>query len=199
MLFLCSWLLEKTKEQSGISFDEIEVTGVIFTAFKSSSRINGVFLSKSLFFLTIMALMFRCRLVYFILLFPYTTPNVVSNNDNRLKGWFKVDKDNNVEKTIGKRIQTIRKAKGYTQQQFSEMVGLSTNYFSDIERGKSSPRMDKLVAIINALGCSADDIFVDVIDTGYKVKASQLSDLVENLSPEERKRVFAVIEALLSK
>ena len=78
-----------------------------------------------------------------------------------------MQKEKRVEEIIGKRIQKIRLAKGYTQQQFAEMIGLSTNYFSDIERGKSSARLDKLVAIINALECSADDIFVDVIDYGY--------------------------------
>ena len=62
-----------------------------------------------------------------------------------------MQKDNSIEQIIGKRIQKIRKAKGYTQQQFSEMVGLSTNYLSDVERGKSSVRLGKLAAIINAL------------------------------------------------
>lgn len=76
--------------------------------------------------------------------------------------------EKSVEQIIGKRIQKIRKAKGYTQQQFAEMIGLSTNYLSDIERGKSSARLDKLVAIINALECSADDVFSDVINFGYK-------------------------------
>ena len=59
--------------------------------------------------------------------------------------------EKSVEQIIGKRIQKIRQAKGYTQQQFAEVIGLSTNYLSDIERGKSSARLDKLVAIINAL------------------------------------------------
>ncbi len=51
-----------------------------------------------------------------------------------------MQKDNSIEQIIGKRIQKIRQAKGYTQQQFSEMVGLSTNYLSDVERRKSSVR-----------------------------------------------------------
>ena len=92
--------------------------------------------------------------------------------------------EKSVEQIIGKRIQKIRRAKGYTQQQFAEMIGLSTNYLSDIERGKSSARLDKLVAIINALECSADDVFSDVIDYGYKVKCSRLSERLEALPPE---------------
>lgn len=106
--------------------------------------------------------------------------------------------ENCVEKIIGKRIQKIRKAKGYTQQQFAEMIDLSPNYLSDIERGKSSARLDKLVTIINALDCSADDVFADVTNCGYKVKASRLSEQLEALSEEDRKKAFAILEAFIN-
>lgn len=105
--------------------------------------------------------------------------------------------EKNVEQIIGKRIQKIRQEKGYTQQQFSEKIGLSTNYLSDIERGKSSARLDKLVAIINALGCSADDIFCDVIDFGCKIKSSRLSERLEALPPEEREKAFAILDVFI--
>ena len=109
-----------------------------------------------------------------------------------------MQKDNSIEQMIGKRIQKIRQARGYTQQQFSEMVGLSTNYLSDVERGKSSVRLGKLAAIINALECSADEVFIDVIDHGHKVKSSRLADRIEALPPDEQEKVFAVLDALIS-
>jgi transcriptional regulator with XRE-family HTH domain len=101
-----------------------------------------------------------------------------------------------IEQIIEKRIQKIRQAKGYTQQQFSEMVGLSTNYLSDVERGKSSVRLGKLAAIINALECSADEVFIDVIDHGYKVKSPRIAARIEALPPDEQEKVFAVLDAL---
>ncbi len=109
-----------------------------------------------------------------------------------------VQSKKSVEQIIGSRIQKIRKEKGYTQQQFAEIIGLSTNYFSDIERGKSSARLDKLVAIINALGCSADDIFADVIDCGCKIKSSRLSERLETLPPNEQEKAFAILEAFIN-
>lgn len=109
-----------------------------------------------------------------------------------------MQKGTSVEQTIGKRIQKIRRAKGYTQQQFAEIIGLSTNYLSDIERGKSSARLDKLVAIINALECSADDVFADVIDYGYLVKSSRLSERLETLSPEDQEKAFAILDAFIN-
>lgn len=105
----------------------------------------------------------------------------------------------NVEQIIGKRIQQIRKARGHTQQQFAEMIGISTNYLSDIERGKSSVRMDKLVAIINALDCSADDLFVDVIKCGRKIKEAKLSERIDKLSAADRETVFSVLELLVDR
>lgn len=74
---------------------------------------------------------------------------------------------------------------------------MSTNYLSDIERGKSSARLDKLAAIINALECSADDVFADVIDCGYKAKSSRLSERLESLPPEEQEKAFAILDAFI--
>lgn len=98
-------------------------------------------------------------------------------------------------KAVGKQIQLHRKARGYTQEQFAEMVGLSTNYLSDVERGKSSARLDKLVLIINTLECSADEIFSDVVNTGFQVRSTRLSDEMEKLSPPDREKAFAVLKA----
>ena len=108
-----------------------------------------------------------------------------------------MQKDKSVLQVVGKRIQKLRQQKGFTQQQFSEMVGISTNYLSDLERGVSSPRMDKLVAIINALGCSADEVFADVLENGYQVRASRLTDELAMLPPQEQERAFAILEAFI--
>ena len=108
-----------------------------------------------------------------------------------------MQKDNTVEKLIGKRIQKLRKEKGLTQQQFAEMIDLSTNYVSDVERGTSSIRLSKLVAVMNALECSADEIFADVIKCGYKVKVSRLSEQMEALSEEDREKVYTIIDAFI--
>ena len=106
--------------------------------------------------------------------------------------------DNTAMKAVGKRIQKIRREKGYTQERFAEMVGLSTNYLSDIERGKSSARLDKLVLIMNTLGCSADEIFADVVNNGFKVKSTRISEEIEKLSPRDREIAFAILEAFVA-
>ena len=102
-----------------------------------------------------------------------------------------------IEKSIGKRISQYRKEKGLTQEQLSEAVGLTPHHLSAIERGASGIRTDALVQIINLLGCTADDIFCDVIDSGYKSRSSRISDSLEKLSPEKRDKVLEVLETLI--
>ena len=86
-----------------------------------------------------------------------------------------MQKDNSVEQIIGKRIQKLRQEKGYTQQQFAEKIHLSANYLSDIERGNSSARLDKLVTI------------------------SRLAERLDALPPEEQEKAMAILEAFIRK
>lgn len=103
-------------------------------------------------------------------------------------------KANSIEQLIGKRIQKLRRSKGYTQQQFSEMIGISTNYLSDVERGKNSMRLGRLAVVIDALDCSADDVFMGAIKRGYKAKDSVITAAIERLSPDKQEIVFSVLD-----
>ena len=58
--------------------------------------------------------------------------------------------------------------------------------------------LDKLIAIMNTLECSADDIFEDVITSGYKNKESKLSDKIEKLSDKNKMLIFDVLDTLLN-
>ena len=49
----------------------------------------------------------------------------------------------------------------------------------------------------DALECSAGDVFSDVIDFGYKVKSSRLSERLEALPPEEQEKAFAILDAFI--
>ena len=63
-------------------------------------------------------------------------------------------------KEIGLKIAYYRKKKGYTQAQLSEMVGISSNYLSLIERGNKgqSYSMETLFKIAAALEVNVNDL-----------------------------------------
>lgn len=102
-----------------------------------------------------------------------------------------------IRKDIGKRIAQYREARGYTQEKFAEIVALTPNYLSAVERGVKTPSVETLVTIINSLDVSADEIFVDVIKVGYKIQASKFANEISSLSQEDQKRIFAVVETLI--
>lgn len=101
------------------------------------------------------------------------------------------------EKYIGKRIQQFRKAKGLTQEELAEMIGITPNYLSTLERGVYNIKNDLLIKIMNSLEITANDIFCDVMTSGYKVRASRLADIMEDLPQEDQKRIMTVVEAMI--
>ena len=57
--------------------------------------------------------------------------------------------------------------------------------------------IETLVKLINSLECTADDLFADLIEHGYKQKASRLSDEIEQLDKTEQKKIFDVVEVMV--
>ena len=102
-----------------------------------------------------------------------------------------------IEQEIGRRIKEIRKQKKIPQEKLAEMIGISPNYMSALERGAYNIKLDLLVQIIDCLDITADDLFRDVIKNGYMNRASRISDEIESLPIEEQQRIFEVLDALL--
>lgn len=101
--------------------------------------------------------------------------------------------------SIGKNIRKYRQQRKMRQEDLAERTNLSVNYIGMIERGDKVPALDTFIVITNALGVSADMILCDVVDSGYTVKASLLTDQLAKLSTEEQERFFAISDAFFKK
>ncbi|MBQ8214574.1 MAG: helix-turn-helix transcriptional regulator [Clostridia bacterium] len=102
-----------------------------------------------------------------------------------------------IEQEIGKRIKELRKQRKIPQEKLAEMIGISPNYLSALERGAYNIKLDLLVQIIDCLDITSDDLFRDVIKNGYQNRASRLSDDIALLPEDEQKRIFEVLDVLL--
>lgn len=67
-----------------------------------------------------------------------------------------------IHKRLGTAIHARRKARGLTQEQLAEALGLSPEWVSRVERGVGLPPLDVLVRIAGALGTSASEIVAAV-------------------------------------
>ncbi len=84
------------------------------------------------------------------------------------------------------------------QEDLAEKVGLSTNYIGMIERGEKIPSFESFLAIVNALEISADKILVDVLNVGYEIKESMLSEKLSDIPIGEREKIYIVIDTLIT-
>ena len=57
--------------------------------------------------------------------------------------------------TISERIQTLRKARGLSQEELAEQVGVSRQAVGKWETGQSQPDLDKVIALSGYFGVSA--------------------------------------------
>ena len=65
--------------------------------------------------------------------------------------WRRKMKINNT-KTLGETIRARRKELHYTQAYLAEFTGLSVTFISDVERGKTTAEIEKIIRLINVLG-----------------------------------------------
>ena len=65
---------------------------------------------------------------------------------------------NSLNSSIGSRIQLIRKKSSLTQMAFAEMIGVSTQYISDLERGVVGASVSTIVKISDTLNVPTDYI-----------------------------------------
>ena len=62
---------------------------------------------------------------------------------------------------VGERIRMLRERAGLSQQELSEKAGISRVHLSGLERGVSSPTVDKLIQIAQALRIKTSDLLED--------------------------------------
>lgn len=96
---------------------------------------------------------------------------------------------------IGKRIQIRRKQQGYTQEQLAEMMNVSIQMVSNLERGNKAIRIDNLINLSQIL-----DISTDYILTG-KETAEDLGAVTSRLArlpAKDRKMIEMLVEYCLT-
>lgn len=67
-------------------------------------------------------------------------------------------KDKQYLAKIGDNIRKLRKQRGYSQEEFAELVGFSRSYYTEIETGKRNISVLNLVKITEALKADWADI-----------------------------------------
>lgn len=110
--------------------------------------------------------------------------------------------DDKSEKTVaelvGSQIRRIREERKCTLEQLSRIVRVSVQTPADIESGSNTVNLDELISIINALRCSSDDVFNDVINNKSIINKTHLYERLCGMSYSERKNVIKHLDAAMT-
>ena len=64
--------------------------------------------------------------------------------------------DTKIKQMIGLKIKSFRKSKGLTQEELATIIGFEQKNFSRLETGKSLPKIDTVIKMINKAGISPE-------------------------------------------
>ena len=98
----------------------------------------------------------------------------------------------NFLKAMGAKIALLRTGAGLSQQVLAERAALTGKYVSEIERGAVNPSIDVLRCIAGAL-----ELTVARLLAGDGELDLEISALMEDATPAQRRRALAVLRALL--
>lgn len=105
---------------------------------------------------------------------------------------------------IGEIIKRIRKAKGFSQMELAEKIGITYQQFQKYEKGKSKITVDRLIDIAKALDVPLSTILVKIYkDDNIKTYSYEEVVLLEYFrkisDPELKKSLLNIFKKLAKK
>ncbi len=103
------------------------------------------------------------------------------------------------DKGLGKRINMVRKDRGFTADRLSELCNVNATYLRQIEGGTKVPSLPVFINICNALKISPDYLLQDSLIDNEISKIRELTELWESTSPGEQEIASIMIQAVLNR
>ncbi len=96
---------------------------------------------------------------------------------------------------VGRTIRALRKERGFSLREFSQLTGLSTSFLSMVERGRSSLALTSLNNVAKALGTDLASLFASERKVRVSHPLPHVSRAEEDgkLSIESSQRVYRVL------
>jgi len=101
-------------------------------------------------------------------------------------------------KLFGRRVRTIRRAAGITQEDAAERAQIHPKYLGEIERGEKRPSFEAILAIAHALGTSPAALFqFEKEESNEKMLRKRIDGLIGGADAEQLQKMYRVLRAML--
>ena len=94
---------------------------------------------------------------------------------------------------IGERIKILREKTQMNQKQFAELIGIKTQYLSNVEKGLNGITIDKLIKICNITGATSDYIIFGT----NSISAHQIQKNFSKYTNDEIYLAFEIIRNIV--
>lgn len=100
-------------------------------------------------------------------------------------------------KIFGQTVKKYRLEAGLTQDAASELAGLSSNYFRQIEMGNKTPRLETFIKIAETLHVSADKLLAGNLSWSTEIKIGELQEHLDSQPPEKKQYILTVLDSMI--
>ena len=87
-----------------------------------------------------------------------------------------------------------RKQLGIKQSELAEILGISDNQVSNIENGRSFPKMNNFIRLCEVLDCNADYLLSGIVKNTVP---QQINEMIALLSPEKQKTLWILLNSYI--
>lgn len=87
---------------------------------------------------------------------------------------------NEYTQRLGKQIRAYRKAAKLSQPQLAEMAGINSKFLGEVERGKSTLTVSRLMQIASALQISITTLLEPLASASSPISKNELLQLIES-------------------
>lgn len=102
-----------------------------------------------------------------------------------------------LKKLLGKRVRTLRKTRGWTQQKLGEKADISYKFLGEIERGQQNPSFEILVKIAQALDVDLPEFFrLDQETKNRNEMECRINEIIKSIKGDELRQIFTVLKML---
>lgn len=101
--------------------------------------------------------------------------------------------------SFSKRLTAVRKARGLTQQQMSEVIGIHLSQVKRYESGDTQPSLEVLRKIALSLNISADTLLFDSDERGPSDDFRMQFEALSQFSPDEQRVAKELLDSLILK
>ena len=98
-------------------------------------------------------------------------------------------------KNAGRQIKILRARYGHTQEDLAEILDVSQNFLSNVERGTKAASLELYIKIANYYKVTLDYLFSDSIDEKKNILIESINVKLKYMSEKEQRFVLHLIEA----